>query len=225
MCRAYVGLILPRLAAPGEYELEHIITDISRYDSKRMKVILDYGEMTFLLYLSECKKYIPEGKTTLSSHELDGIIEDVVLPRARKRVLYFLKNGDKTSCEIRKKLKEGYYPETVIVKVFEFLETNKLIDDVSFASRFVDEFKKDHSPNDMRLRLSNKGIKKAIIDEVMGSLSPSEEILACERVFRKRYPSGCQDFDESKRAIRFLKGKGFSMDAIKDIMSSSAFGE
>ncbi|MBQ0100023.1 MAG: RecX family transcriptional regulator, partial [Lachnospiraceae bacterium] len=78
----------------------------------------------------------------ISDEAYRRILEEVLLPRAKKRVLYYLKNADKTEFQIRRKLAEGLYPEEVIEKVMEFLHRYEFADDARYAESFI-EAKKD----------------------------------------------------------------------------------
>lgn len=213
--------------------MKYIISELIKYDNKRVKVTLNFSEVIFLLYMGEAKKYIPEGRTELSEEEFNEIEAKVLVPRAKKKVLYYLKNADKTRYQIRKKLKEGYYPESVIEKVFEFLNENDLVDDLHYARSLTKELKLDHSRNEIKLRLLNRGIGRETINEALAFLTDEDELNACKRVMEKRFPQELsrhmeaskrytdRDSKDIKTIYRFLFSKGFSNETIHRTLEES----
>lgn len=201
--------------------MTHIVTDLTKYDSKRMKVILDYGEMAFILYVSEIKKYFPKDKMEISEDRLSEIMDEILLPRAKKRALYFLKNADKTLFEIRKKLEDGNYPDSVIEKVCIFLIDNGLADDLRYARTLFSELKKDHSRCEIRQRLSSRGIKKEILSEILDSFDDEDEMTTCKNVIKKRFAGKTFDDEgEKEKAVRYLQRRGFSFETINTAFKS-----
>lgn len=205
--------------------MEYVITDLTKYDTKRLKVTLNDGEMTFLLYDGEVKRYIPIGENGLSSAKLDEIIKEVLIPRAKKRALYLLKNSDKTEFQIRKKLGEACTDENIIEEVMRYLKKNGLIDDLSYATRYAGELKKDHSRLQIVQKLMSRGIDKETISMAVSELSGEDEIAACKNVLRRRL--SCKDLFEKKdeplskdaeSTILFLKRKGFAHDTISQCL-------
>lgn len=208
------------------------ITGVETFDNKRNKVTLDYGEVTFLLYKGECRQLklglteeTGSGRTggnaelrrELSDAEYASIRDDILIPRARKRVLYFMKNADKTRHQIRQKLEESFYPEDVIADVMKFLDRYGFADDVRYAESYVEELKGSRSRREIEAKLMQKGLKGADIRAQLELLTPEDEYAACERAFRRKYPAGIPEDaepDERRKAYAFLARKGFTYDAI-----------
>lgn len=170
--------------------MEYIIAEVENYDSKRNKVKLDAVEVTFLLYKGECRKYGIERGKLLSEEQYTELIEAVLVPRARKRVLYYLKNADRTREQIKRKLREGMYPEQVIDRVFEFLDRYGFADDEGYAERYADELKADRSAAEIRQKLLQRGVDRTVIDRTMEELTEEDELAACLACLRKRYRRG-----------------------------------
>lgn len=192
--------------------MAYIITEVNNFDSKRNKVRLGDVEVAFLLYKGECRRYgIKEGRT-LTEEEYTGILEEILVPRARKRALYCLKNTDRTRAQIRRKLSEGMYPECVIDRVFEFLDKYGFADDESYAERFAGEMKEGRSAAEIRQKLMQKGVDRAVIDRALEDVTAEDELSACVLCLRKRFRRGADaaDPDERKKAAAWLMRKGFS---------------
>ena len=193
--------------------MAYIITEVENFDSKRNKVKLDEVEVAFLLYKGECRKYGIEQGKRLTEEQYTELIETVLVPRAKKRVLYYLKNADRTRAQIKRKLREGMYPEYVIGRAFEFLDRYGFADDESYAERYACELKRDRSAMEIRQKLQQRGVDRAVIDRTMEELTEEDELAACLSCLRKRFricdnKTACRD--ERRRALAALARKGFS---------------
>lgn len=184
----------------------HVISEIAQYDNKRNKVTLDEGGLTFLLYKGECRKLGLTGKegSELSEKEYAEIM-DMLLLRAKKRALFYLKNEDKTEYKIKAKLRQGYYPEEIIEKVIEYLREHKYSDDERYAESFVEEKRGKNSKREIEEKLYQKGVAHEMIRNALECLSDDDEMTAAKLAIRKT---------SSKDPYVFLIRKGFSMDII-----------
>ncbi len=180
--------------------------------------------MTFLLYKEEIRSLKLEAENEHSDDGYKKIIEDILLPRAKKRVLYFMKNADKTKSQIKRKLKEGFYPEAVIDKTMEFLNKYGFANDESYAERYIEELKNKCSKREIEAKLYAKGIDSELIGEAVSGLDAEAEYGAAARALSKKYPRGMTAEDRNK-AYGFLARKGFSRDsaeyAINAVMTDS----
>lgn len=163
------------------------------------------------------------GKTAqqgvLSEERYRYIMDEILLPRARKRVLYYLKAADKTREQIRRKLREGYYPDEVIEGVFAFLDKYGFADDANYAEQYVEELKHSRSAKEIAQKLAQKGISREQIAEQLQGLDPEDEYAACRRAFNKRYPNGISDTENIGKAYAYLARKGFAYDVIRQVIA------
>ena len=207
--------------------MAHIITEITSFDNKRNKVTLDYGEVTFLLYKGECRRLGINDKDNayrtpeLSDEAYRSIIEDILLPRAKKRVLYYLKSADKTREQIRRKLREGCYPDEVIAETFRFLDRYGFADDDRYAEQYVEELRGSKSKREISLKLKERGISRESSEAILAELNDEDEYTACEKALRKKYTRGISR-DDRQKAYAYLARRGFSYDAIEQALRSLA---
>lgn len=200
--------------------MEKIITEITKFDHNRIKVILDYGEEAFVLYKNEFLRLGLNEGGIISDEMYKRLSEDILLPRAKKRVLYYMRTGDKTEAQIRRKLKDNYYPVDVIEETVRYMKKYGLIDDINFAGNFIEVKKKSTSKRQMEASLREKGVSTEDISRILGSITEDDEADACERAFRKKYPSGVSAEDRNK-AYGFLARRGFSYEAIGRVMGAA----
>ncbi len=104
------------------------VTEIVPVDKRRSKVILD-DDFTLVLYRGELKRYFIEEGSEISEEVYQEIVKEILYKRARERVLFLLKSSDKTEQELRRKLKEGFYPQEVIDYAIHFLKEHRFIND------------------------------------------------------------------------------------------------
>ena len=191
--------------------MTHIVSGISEYDKKRWKVTLDEGAVTFLLYKGE-KRLLGDG-AEITEETFRKIVDDVLLPRAKKRALYFLKNADKTEYQIRRKLADGFYPGEVIEKVMEFLKHYDFADDVRYAENFIEAKAPSSSKRELEAKLYQKGLKGDTVKEMLAGISAEDEYAACEKALRKKYTG------DSRKDFAYLARKGYPFDAIEHAMN------
>ena len=211
--------------------MAHIITEITSFDNKRNKVTLDYGEVTFLLYKGECRRLGINVQDTdkdntdskqsleLSEEVYRSIMDEILLPRAKKRVLYYLKSADKTREQIRRKLKEGYYPDEVIEETFEFLDRYGFADDDRYAEQYTEKLRGNKSRKEIALKLKERGISREKAADIIAGLCDEDEYNACAKALKKKYTYGIGSSREDRqKAYAYLARRGFSYDAIEHAM-------
>ena len=205
--------------------MSHLITEIVSYDNRRNRVTLDYGEVTFLLYKGECRKVglkLTDAESTAGDKEPEEIsdesyryiMDNILLPRAKKRIMYYLKNADKTREQIKRKLKEGYYPDEIIEDVFIFLDRYGFADDKRYAESFVRELSELKSKREISMKLWQRGIPRETASDIVAGISEEDEYFACERAIIRKYTKGLKREDRGK-AYAYLARRGFSYDAIE----------
>ena len=195
--------------------MTHIVDCVTAYDSKRMKVTLDNGGVAFILYKGEFRNLqLSEGKE-LSEEDLSALYRNILLPRAKKRSAYYLKNGDKTEFQIRRKLKEGCYPDPVIEETIECLRHYKFADDERYAENMLDSLRGKYSRKEIESKLYMKGLPAEIIREMVSQITPEEEEEACVKALRKKCTG------DRRKDFSSLLRKGFSYEACEHALSEA----
>lgn len=163
------------------------ISEIADYDKKRKKVILEEGAESFLLYLGELRRLRLRAEEDLSEAQYQAIVQDILIPRARKKALYLLKDSDRTKAQVTRKLREGLYPQAVIDDVLAFLEAHQFVDDSRYAERYVEALKEKRSKREIAAKLYQRGIQREAAAEQLDELTEEDERGACLRVLRQQY--------------------------------------
>lgn len=194
-----------------------IVTEIVPLDKRRSKIILE-DDFTLVLYRGEIRRFgIEEGKP-LSEETYQEILQEVLLKRARERVLYLLKSSDKTEQELRRKLKDGGYPKEAADYAINFLKDHRFINDQDYGRRYVEFNLERKSERQIQYELQKKGLDKEVIQEILREQPVNEEAQIRAYVRKKCLKPEEMDFKERSRIMAALGRKGFSYDAISHVL-------
>ena len=169
-----------------------------------------------MLYGKELKQFgIAEG-TDLSPEQYRRILEEVLIPRARKRAMHILERMDQTTAQLREKLQRSQYPEPVVEDAIAYVASFHYIDDERFARNFIRAYQQSRS----RLRISQdllgKGINRDLIDRCLAEeyeVSETDQIR--ELLRRKGYDRGARDRKQQDKMYRFLMQRGYRSEDIR----------
>ena len=175
-----------------------IISSITEYDKKRLRLVLDDGEDELLLYKGEFRGLGLSAGDTLEPEVHEHIVTDILIPRAKKRLLYYLKAGDKSEAEVRRKLKEGLYPDEAIEAALAFSEKYSFTDDARLTENMIESGRGRYSAKELYVKLARKGIKKELIKEKLDELTDKEdEYASCLKLLKKYLPKNCPLYGSS----------------------------
>lgn len=184
----------------------------------RVRVTLDY-DTTFPLYKTELKKYSIEEGCEISKEEYASILNEILFERAKNRAVHLLEKSDRTESDIRKKLKEGYYPDDAIENAVSMLKEYHYIDDLEYAKSYIRTFGELKSRKMISMKLLEKGIDRDIIDKALDEeLQMDQSDLIVKLLTKRHYDRENADKKERERTIRYLLGKGFSYDSFSDLI-------
>lgn len=183
----------------------------------RMQVTLDNG-ISFILYKGEIRRYNISENTVIDEKSYNEIWE-ILYKRARERALYILDDGYKTQKQIYDKLKSGNYPEEIIQSVISYLLEYDLIDDLRYASLYIEYKSESKSKRQIVQDLMTKGIKKDVIDKAFEEGNYTDEY-SLNKVLEKRIKRyNLEEQKEVQKLYRYLVGKGYQYSDIKLALS------
>ena len=196
------------------------VTAVVPLDKRRSKVFVD-EEAAFVLYKGELRRYRIEEGEELSEEQHGRILEEVLMKRGKERALYLLKDRDRTEAEIRKKLKEGFYPQQVIDRTMDFLKEYGFVDDLEFGRRYIEVYGNQRSRKRLEFDLQQKGLKQEQIRMLLetGEVCEDSQIQAFLR--KKGYVPENTSPSERAKLIAALARKGFSYEAVYQNLGGS----
>ena len=190
-----------------------IVTGIETVTKKKYKVELD-DQLAFVLYKGELARYCVRIDEELSQEQIDVILNEVLLKRAKKYLLHLLSKMDRTSYELRIKLRRSFYPDEVIDKAIAYVASYGYIDDASYAKRYLRTYEGRLSYQQIKRRLVTKGISKDIIESLDDDRRQDEGELIEKYIYKKINNREKIDSKEIKRIADYLYRKGFESDTI-----------
>lgn len=196
-----------------------LIIQITELDKKRIRIFLEGGK-DFVLYKGEGRKFSLEEGTELSEKQYQEICSDILTKRARRRTLHLLESMDRTEMQIRKKLKEGFYPEDIIDNAVEYVKGFRYLDDSRYARNYIRSQQDRKSLKKMQMELLGKGISREVIEQAMEEeyQQEDERKLILKWVEKKHYSSERADLKEKQKMYQFLVRKGFRSDDILHVL-------
>jgi regulatory protein len=142
---------------------------------------------------------------------------------ARLKAFRLLKSRLRSEKELRSKLREKEFSQSVIEEVIENFRSLGLIDDEKFARAFIHDtlLKKASGRRLLQNQLTSKGISGEIVKNVLSDLLPEEEeeslLLRAAKSYTNRLRNSRKKTSEEKirhRTVQFLLRRGFSLSQI-----------
>lgn len=202
-----------------------VVTNIEELAKSRSKIYID-GEFAFVLYKGELRLYGMKVGAQLSQNDYQTIVNEVLPKRAKLRSMNLLKSKDYTKEQLKRKLREGFYPEAIIDEAIEYVKSYHYIDDYRYCIQFIEYNAVAKSRQRMIRDLGIKGVDREVILKAMDELSEntslySEDALIRDLIKKKNFDIQTTDNKEKQRIMRYLYGKGFSMESINKAIGMS----
>ena len=193
-----------------------MVTNIQDYTKTKVKVSLDTRE-DFHLYKREVVKYNIEVGQELSNYEL--ILNETLIPRAKKRTMHLLEKMDRTERELRLKLRSNGYPDVAIDEAIAYVESYDYIDDERYAHSYVRSFRDSRSRNRIMQDMYRKGIDRDVVDNAIeDEYNVDEQELIDMYISKRKYSCDTATHKEREKMFRYLIGKGFELDTVRSVL-------
>lgn len=153
--------------------------------------------------------------------------ENPLYEKAKRKAFQLLSMRARSEKELRAKLKEKGFDETVVGEVTERFRELKYLDDESFAGQWARNLGVNKLLGNRRIEssLREKGIQPLLIekaiDDVRREISESDAIMTLIRKKVKSHDIMKLDYGEKRRIACSLMGKGFPPDLIFDMLNQS----
>ena len=192
-----------------------LVTKIEAVTKTKYKVFLD-EQFAFVLYKGELSRYYIKEEAEVTPEVYAKIREEVVLKRAKLRVMHLLQDMDRSEEQLRLKLKQSLYTEDIIEAALQYVKSFGYIDDSNYARRFVESRKKTKSKKEIYAALCQKGIDKYTIQEALElCYKDVDEKDAIQKLIEKKHVEIDNMSDKEKKKIcEYLMRKGFRYDDI-----------
>ncbi len=197
-----------------------LVTQLESVAKNKYKVYLD-EQFAFVLYKGELSRYQIALDQEITPQIQEQIVQEVLVKRAQKRVLYLLQRMARTEAEIRKKLKEGFYPEEAIDAAITYAKKFGYINDENYIRFYIEERKNSKSKKEILYKLMGKGVSKDTVLEIMETIYEEDSEIDTIRALlrKKRYDPSCATDKEKQRIYGYLMRKGFTYQQIQKSIS------
>jgi regulatory protein len=139
----------------------------------------------------------------------------------RARALRFLARREYSRSELaRKLLSHAESPEALVQLLDTLVGKNQLSDD-RFAESRARQMQGKYGSARIRLELRAKGIADATTDRVATTVGKSD-LARARAILARKYQSPTSGRQERAKRIRFLQGRGFSMDVIREALGGTS---
>src|SRR3989344_7029519 len=185
-------------------------------NKNRVNIYLD-NKFGFGLDLENFVKLGLKVEQELSEEKVAEIVKKAEFQKTLDKLLRFATLRPRSEKEIKDWFKRRKVHESLHKELFNRLNRLELTDDEKFAEWWVEQ-RQTFKPKSLRIlnnELRIKGIKKDIIEEVLGETKIDEEKIAKELLEKKAYRWKALPVREAKqKAYEYLARKGFSWDTI-----------
>lgn len=147
-------------------------------------------------------------------------------PHAIDRAVKLLAMRDHSEGELRDKLYQAGYPDSVIDRVIEKLVVMDLVDDVSFAEHWAESRAHRHGRRRIEQELTRKGVDREIARRAVGNLTDEDQLQDAIRLVGKFLSRTHGDMDRSlyQRTLAMLARHGYDADIARKALMSIARG-
>ena len=194
------------------------VDKIEPIDRRRSKVFLD-GEVAFALYSGELRHYRIEEGGELSCEQYEAILREIVFKRARERAVYWLKCSARTEEELRRKLRDGHYPERAVDHTIKLLKKYRYIDDEEYARNFIEVHASGKSRAELASALKSKGISRECVSRLLEENPVDEEEQVRKLLAKRRFDPENADPKETARQVAYLMRRGFSYETVRRVIA------
>lgn len=195
-----------------------IVTDIKPVTKQKFQIEID-GQPAFVLYKGELFRYHLEQDREIEECIYTEIVDEILTKRAKLRAMHLLQKMDRTKWELERKLQESGYPQVVVKRALEYVESFHYIDDKRYAAIYIQSQKTKKGKARIKMELMRKGISAELIAEVF---SETENEIDTREAIRSLIEKKCSyseemDEKEKRRLYGFLLRRGFSASDILSV--------
>lgn len=195
-----------------------MVVSIEKLDQKRSRVLLDQ-DLALILYPQDLRRFSLMEGSELGEETYRKLVNQVLKPRARERLLKILTVSDKTEKQLRDLLQREGYPEEVTEDALTMVKTYHYIDDEAYARRYIASQGKKKSSRQLMADMQKKGFSRELTEELLRE-NPVDEQEQIERYLVQKGISFGDDIDQEayRKLMGKLARKGYSYDAITQVL-------
>lgn len=197
-----------------------IIESVEELGRGRQRIRLDDGTV-FSLYPKEARmlQLEPAADVCLEPEQFEELLQQVLIPRARRRAMHLLERMERTEAQLREKL-TGDYPQEAVDAAVEYVKSYHYVDDLRYACNYVRCRRKEKSRRQLMMELYQRGVPGSLVQQALEeAYGEEDETMKIERWLQKKhYEAGQADVKQKQRMYQFLVRKGFRAEDILRVL-------
>ena len=181
---------------------KHLGTRVNVFINDRFSFALDAELVT---------RYALEAGVVLDAERLQELLEEDGDAKAYARALYYLGFRPRAAQEIRERLRRDEWPDTVIERVIERLQNEKLLNDAAFAALWVENrtLFKPRGSRALRQELRIKGVEKEEIETVLPDADEELANAVAALSSKERQWQRLEGREREQKMLAWLQRRGF----------------
>lgn len=192
------------------------ISYIEKKGKSKVQITLQNSEC-FIMNEKEWKTFDLKPGDDIEEAFIIKLYEEYFLPKAKLKALNLLKSRDHSEKELYQKLRTAGFPDSVIKKTMEYIESYHYIDDHRLARNYVTYHGQMKSRKEILYNLSVKGIDIQTMNDEDNFMEEHDDRKTISKILFKRWgEEPAPDLKEKERMLRYLARRGF---AAQDIFS------
>lgn len=203
----------------------NIITkiEVGKRNKERVNIYID-NEYAFSISAELVYKENIKVKDEINVERLKKLADEDNYIKCKNSALKIIERTYKSEKELRDKLVLKGYDDHIIKQTINFLREYNLLNDTNYAKMYVKDRSRNQGKNKIKYKLIQKGIDENIIEEELNKIDKDEiKEVAYEMALKKYRVLSKRENDNYKltqKLYRFLMGKGYDYDLIKDVVKS-----
>lgn len=138
---------------------------------------------------------------------------------AKSVAVRLLSRREHSALEIRDKLLKRDFEESEIEQAITELQQGGWLSDERFAEAYIRMRQiKGFGPIRIAIELNERGVKEGIVDHFMYADNDSWQQTLEQQYLKKYKNRPIEDYSEKAKRIRFLQYRGFTFDAIYEVL-------
>ena len=203
----------------------NIITkiEVGKRNKERVNIYID-NEYALSISAELVYKENIKVKDEINVERLKKLADEDNYIKCKNSALKIIERTYKSEKELRDKLVLKGYDDHIIKRTINFLREYNLLNDTNYAKMYVKDRSRNQGKNKIKYKLIQKGIDENIIEEELNKIDKDEiKKVVYEMALKKYRVLSKRENDNYKltqKLYRFLMGKGYDYDLIKDVVKS-----
>lgn len=138
----------------------------------------------------------------------------------RERALRLLTRREHSRFELARKLGQAGFAQHEIDALLDDFEEKNWLSDRRFAESYVADHRARAGSVKLAYDLRQRGVPDSIIEASLNE-NRSSELARAREIWRKKFSSPPTGAADRAKQLRFLQGRGFTMDIIRHVFADS----